>query len=147
MLHNLAPKWKVSLEDFQMYLVASGITDNKKKRALLLNQAGPRVREIFRQIPDNGDDDDFDTAVAKLNAYFEPQKHRLCDVYQFRQAKQGNTETLDQYYTRQRSLSPRCEFARITPLCQSVSLKWPKSTRCHTRSTTRSKQYTANKHF
>ena len=87
-----------------MYLVASGVTDKKKKRVLLLYQAGPRVREIFRQIPDHGDDDDFDTAVNKLNAYFEPQKHRLYDVYQFRQAKQGETETLDQYYTWLRSL-------------------------------------------
>ena len=107
---NLAPKWKVWLEDFQMYLVASGVTDKTKKRALLLYQAGPRVREIFRQLPDNGNDDDFDTAVEKLNAYFEPQKHRLYDVYQFRQAKQGNTETLDQYYTRLRSLSQHCDF-------------------------------------
>ena len=47
---NLAPKrnW---LQDFQMYLVASGVADKKKKRALLLYQAGPRVREIFPQIP------------------------------------------------------------------------------------------------
>jgi hypothetical protein len=35
----------------------------------------------------------------------------LYDVYQFRQAKQGNTETLDQYYTRLRSLSQYCDFA------------------------------------
>ena len=74
---NFAPKWKIWLQDFEMYLVASGVTDKKKKRALILYQAGPRVREIFRQIPDHGDDDDFDTAVNKLNAYFEPQKHRL----------------------------------------------------------------------
>ena len=107
---NLAPKWKIWLQDFEMYLVASGVTDKKKKRALLLYQAGPRVREIFRQIPDHGDDDDFDTAVNKLNAYFEPQKHRLYDVYQFRQAKQVETETLDQYYTRLRSLSKNCDF-------------------------------------
>ena len=95
-----------------MYLVASVVTDKKKKRALLLYQAGPwpRVREIFRQIPDHGDDDDFDTAVNKLNAYFEPQKHRLYDVYQFRQAKQGEMETLDQHYTRLRSLSQNCDF-------------------------------------
>ncbi len=73
--------------------MASGVTDKKKKRALLLYQAGLRVLEIFRQLPDNGNDDDFDTAVEKLNAYFEPQKHRLYDVYQFRQAKQGNTES------------------------------------------------------
>ena len=107
---NLAPKWKIWLQDFEMYLVASGVTDNKKQRALLLYQAGPRVREIFRQIPDHGDDDDFDTAVNKLNAYFEPQQHRLYDVYQFRQTKQGEMETLDQYYTRLRSLSQNCDF-------------------------------------
>ena len=74
---NLAPKWKIWLEDFQMYLVASGDTDKKKKRALFLYQAGPRVREIFLQLPDKGNDDDFDKAVEKLNAYFKPQKHRL----------------------------------------------------------------------
>jgi hypothetical protein len=91
--------------------VASGDTDKKKKRALFLYQAGPRVREIFLQLPDNGNDDDFDKTVEKLNAYFKPQKHRLYDVYQFRQAKQGNTETLDQYYTRLRSLSQHCDFA------------------------------------
>ena len=83
----------------------------KKKRAFLLYQAGPKVREIFRQIPENGNDDDFDKATELLNAHFEPQKNRLYDVYEFRQAKQGNAETLDQYYTRLRTLSKRCDFA------------------------------------
>ena len=45
---NIAPRWHIWLEDFQMYLVATGITDKKKKRALLLYQAGPKVRDIFR---------------------------------------------------------------------------------------------------
>ncbi len=103
-------RYDLTLTDFQMYLVASGIIDKKKKRALLLYQTGPRVREIFRQLPNNGNDDDFGTAVEKLTAYFEPQKHRLYDFYQFRQAKQGNTETLDQYYTRLRNLSQHCDF-------------------------------------
>ena len=31
-------------------------------------------------------------------------------MYEFREARQGSTETLDQYYTRLRSLSARCEF-------------------------------------
>ena len=52
---SVAPKWKVWLEDFEMFLVANGITDTTRKRALLLYQAGPRVREIFRQIPNTGD--------------------------------------------------------------------------------------------
>ena len=66
-----------------MYLVASGVTDKNKKRPLLLYQAGLRVCEIFCQLPDNGNDDDFDTAVAKLNAYFELPKHRLYDFINF----------------------------------------------------------------
>ena len=108
---NIAPRWHIWLEDFQMYLVATGITDKKKKRALLLYQAGPKVREIFRQIPENGNDDDFDKAIELLNTHFEQQKHRLYDVYEFRQAKQGSAETLDQYYTRLRTWSKRCDFA------------------------------------
>ena len=55
---NLAPKWKTWIEDFQTYLVATGFTDKKRQRALFLYQVGPSVRKIFRQIPDNGDDDD-----------------------------------------------------------------------------------------
>ena len=108
---NLAPKWKIWIEDFQMYLVATGITDKKRQRALLLYQAGARVREIFRQLPDTGDD--LETAVAKLNEYFEPQKHRLYEVYKFRQAAQENNESIDQYHTRLRSLAERCQFENM----------------------------------
>ena len=38
---NLAPRWRIRLEGFQMYLAA-----HKKKRALLLYQADPRVRDF-----------------------------------------------------------------------------------------------------
>ena len=37
---NLAPRWRIRLEDFQLYLAATGKTDTKKNRALLLYQAG-----------------------------------------------------------------------------------------------------------
>ena len=49
---SLAAKWKLWMEDFEMFILASGITDSKRKRALLLYQAGQRVREIFRQLQD-----------------------------------------------------------------------------------------------
>ena len=74
---NIAPRWKIWIKDFKTYLVANGITDKKRQPELLLYQAGPRVRPIFRQLPDTGEDDDIDTEIEKLNSYFEPQKHRL----------------------------------------------------------------------
>ena len=67
---SVAPRWKTWVADFKTYLVANAITDNKRKKALLLYLAGPRVREIFRQIPNTGDEDAFDTALTKLNEYF-----------------------------------------------------------------------------
>ena len=48
---SLATRWTNWLDDFEMFILASGITDEKRKRALLLYQAGQRVREIFRQLP------------------------------------------------------------------------------------------------
>ena len=57
---------KIWIDDFKAYLVATGITDKKRQRALFLYQVGSRVREIFRQLPDTGEDNDLDTAVTKL---------------------------------------------------------------------------------
>ena len=67
-----------------MYLVATNITDDKQKRAMLLYQAGPDTQEIFKTIPDTGDD--FNTALTKLNDYFSPKRNVDYEIFQFRQA-------------------------------------------------------------
>ena len=110
---SVAPKWKLWVADFGTFLVANDITDPKRQRAMLLFMAGPRVRDIFRHLPDTGDDDDFDAALVKLNEYFEPQKNRVYEVYKFRQAKQQPQKTIDQYHTRLRALGETCEFHDI----------------------------------
>ena len=107
---SLAARWKDWMADFEMFITASGITDAKRKRALLLYQSGPRVREIFKQLPDTGADEDYDVATAKLHEYFEPQRNRRYEVYRFRQATQERNETLDQFHTRLRTLAQTCEF-------------------------------------
>ena len=110
---SLATRWKNWIADFDMFIIASGITDPKRKRALLLYQAGPRIREIFKQIPDTGNDDDYERAKDKLREHFEPQKNRRYEVYRFRKATQEPQETLDQFHTRLRSLAETCEFAEV----------------------------------
>ena len=107
---SVAPRWKIWIADFQTYLVANAITDNKRKKALLLHLAGPRIREIFRQIPETGDAAAYDTALAKLEEYFEPRKNTLYEVFKFQQAVQGPQEIIDQYHTRLRTLGATCDF-------------------------------------
>ena len=40
---SVAMCWTTWLSDFEMFLLASGITDTKRQRALLFYTAGPRV--------------------------------------------------------------------------------------------------------
>ena len=94
---SLATKWNNWQSDFDMYLTASGITDPTRKHALLSYQAGRRVREIFKKIPDTGTSAGYDTAKDKLKAHFDPQKNKRYEVYRFRQAMQESNETLDQF--------------------------------------------------
>ena len=114
---SLGARWNIWMEDFEMFILASGITDPKKKRALLLYQAGQGVREIFRQIPDTGSRElQMITKLRKpnshfeLKAHFEPQQNRRYAVYRFRQATQEVNETLDQFHTRLRTLAQTCSF-------------------------------------
>ena len=110
---SLATRWNTWLADFEMFLLASGITDAKRKRALLFYQAGQRVREIFRQIPETGTDSDYKIAKNKLTEYFEPHKNRRYEVYRFRQAVQEPSETLDQFHTRLLTLAQTCSFTDV----------------------------------
>ena len=64
---------------------------------------------IFEQIPNNGDDNNFLT--ERRNEYFQPQTNRRYEVYRFRQTKQNQEESLDQFHTRLRTLARNCEFA------------------------------------
>eukprot|EP00794_Sanderia_malayensis_P021135 gene21135-23211_t len=107
---SVGPRWRIWLDDFETFVVANAITDDTRKRALLLFQAGPRVREIFRQLPNTGEAKDYKKAVEKLTEHFEPQRNKLYEVYKFRQAAQQPNETIDKFHTRLRSLAQSCEF-------------------------------------
>eukprot|EP00794_Sanderia_malayensis_P017235 gene17235-18956_t len=105
---SISARWRQWLRDFDTFLVASGVTDSTRQRALLLYQAGSRVREIFSQLEETGEndeDDDYENAKRKLTEYFDAQKNRRYEVYKFRQCQQETGETLDAFHTRLRKLS------------------------------------------
>ena len=89
-------------------MIANDITSDKRKRALVLYQAGSRIREIVRQLQDTGEDTNYQRVVGKLH---EPRRNRLYKVYHIRQAKELPGETLDQFHTLLRILSQTCEFS------------------------------------
>lgn len=84
------------------------IKDKARKRALLLHCAGPKVQDIFDTLEDTGED--FKTAGEKLLEYFEPKRHHLFSIYQFRQLAQEEEESYDDYTTRLKQAAAPCEF-------------------------------------
>ena len=110
---NTGHRWKKWLGRFERLLVAMNITDKKQQRAMLLHFAGPAVDEIFDTLPNTGEAKDYDKAIEALNAYFIPHVNTAFEEYNFRQAKQNQSETLDAFHTRLRQLSQNCSFTDV----------------------------------
>ena len=108
---TLGQRWSKWVKGLEYFLVASNVTDKKQKRAVLLHLAGAEVQTIFETLSDTGED--YDSALAKLTAYFEPKKNIPFERHAFRQAVQGPAESIDAYVTRLRSLARTCEYASI----------------------------------
>ena len=96
------------------FLAAKGITKDTQKQALLLHCAGQDVQDIFVKLSDPGPAPDGETQYAKamrlLDAHFLPQVNIPFERHQFRQAKQEEFETADQFGTRLFQLSENCDF-------------------------------------
>ena len=107
---SVSQRWKDWLKRFQRFIMAMDIKDDTRKRNLLLYLAGPEVDKIFETLPETGENKDYALAVKKLSEYFAPKKNVLYEIHVFRQAKQNQEETLDQFYTRLCQLAQTCEF-------------------------------------
>ena len=105
---SVGQRWLRWKKAFQSYITASGVSDDKEQRALLLHSAGPEVQDIFETLTVSGDK--YDDAVAALDSYFIPKKNMAFERHQFRQAAQNDGETTDAYVTRLRQLIKSCEY-------------------------------------
>ena len=83
----------------------------KTNMSILLQYAGRSIDEIFDNLENTGEDKDYKTAIDKLSEYFSPQTNIAYKVYNIRQAKQREGESLGSYHMRLRQLSKTCEFA------------------------------------
>ena len=120
---SLSRRWKEWKRRFEIYLLALNITNAKQKRAILLYQDGQATQDIFDTLPETGDDDDYDTAMSKLDEYFTPKKNIDYEIFKFRTAKQQQHETIEQYMTRLRKTATNCNFTNIDSEVKSTIIQ------------------------
>ena len=109
----LATKWKRWKRGFEYFLKGKGVQSGTQKRALLLHLAGSEVQDIFETLADTGTDDQYEVAVTKLDDHFTPQKNIPFERHVFRQLKQEENESTDQYITRLRQKAVYCNFDNV----------------------------------
>ena len=127
---NLAKKWQIWKEDFNLFVVASGITNAEQKKALLLHMAGKEVREVYRTLqPD--ENDKLENVIEKLDGYFKEKKNLSYERYIFKKTTQRAEEDTITYITRLRTLSESCEYTdndaeirdHFIATCRSIKLR------------------------
>ena len=119
---TLGERWADWLRTLEIALVAFGITEAARKRAMLLHLAGKAVIQISATLTvvNAQDEDDYTAMVRVLTAHFTPANNTQYNKYIFRQAKQGTDETIDQFHVRLKKLSVGCGFADNNVLQEEI---------------------------
>ena len=110
---NVGVKWQKWVLWYENFLVAYDINTDARKKALLLNFAGPTVHDIYETLSPATIGDNYADTLKVLNDYFLPKKNVEFEIYKFRQTKQEVNESLDTYYTKLKQLAKYCEFDNI----------------------------------
>ena len=105
---TIAQRWTKWVKQFELYVIASGVTDADQKRALFLHMAGPDIQDIYDTLSASGDT--YELAQSKINTYFEPTKDTPWERLQFRRTLPIPQETVHEYVIRLQQKAKYCEF-------------------------------------
>lgn len=127
---TLGRRWSKWVQSLEHFILASGITDSKQKRAVLLHLAGQEVQDVFATLQDTGED--YNTALQRLTAYFEPKKNVPFKRHIFRSAARMPDEPLNAFATRLWQLVKSCDYGerasemirdQLVDKCYSLDLR------------------------
>ena len=104
-LHNF-PKY---VQCVQLYFKANNITEDCKK-AVFLSALGYEMYDILTNIFTNPETEDFDMLVDKLTNHFHPKSSIVAERYKFGCCRQGNSESLADFFVDLQRLSARCNL-------------------------------------
>ena len=105
---TVSQRWTKWRKSFEYFVIASGVRNQERKRALLLHLVGPATQDIYETLTD--DDQSYDSTIEALEQHFSITKNVPFERSKFHQAKQQQNESVEQYITRLRTLSLYCEY-------------------------------------
>lgn len=120
------PRWKRS---FELYIVAKGIHDWERKKAVLLHCGGQDLQDIYYSKPEEQTKpgtilpsdptkeqleeygkEVYNLCVKVLDEHFTPKTNVVHERFLFRKMHQKSDENVEQYLVRLRGQANKCEF-------------------------------------
>ena len=104
--------WEEYIERLVQFFVANEITDDVKKRAILLSNVGGRTYGIVRSLlsPKKPNEVSYDHIVETLRDHFHPRPSVTVARFRFFTCSQQLNESVQVYIARLRQLSRDCQF-------------------------------------
>ena len=109
---GFANKWKSWKLSFEIYVIASGVTDNKQKRAVLLHMGDHQLQKLFQTLPDTWEGNYYDKCSQAVDKYFEVKKNVPKERQNFLSMSPEGGETINIFIVRLKKTVEHCEFGR-----------------------------------
>ena len=96
------------------YTAALDITDDGRKRAVLLHLVGAEVQDVYDTLPEPqvaATATEYERCVAKLKQYLQPAGNVMAERVTFQRTCMAAGETFDEYLVRLRAVAGRCGFS------------------------------------
>ena len=107
-----ASRWDIWIEDFELFLIGSGVSDPDQSLATLLYVVGPEARQIYASKKKNTDK--YDDVKRILKDHFAPLKNEDYEILKFSQLRQRDSESIDDFVVRLRSEVKKCGYDEAT---------------------------------
>ncbi|XP_055584846.1 uncharacterized protein LOC129737711 [Uranotaenia lowii] len=125
--NQLAREWRSWRSSLEVYFEAYDITDQNKMRANLLHLGGSQLQRVYNGLPDVDKvsliavkPNYYDTAVNKLNEYFEPGRQCVLGRRRLRSISQEKNERFAYFMLRLRQQLPDCGLDQYSVETQEV---------------------------
>ena len=107
-----ALEWDVFAEQLSYYLVANGIEDAGKKRALLLSACGTSTYKLLKTLvaPAKLSSKSFADLVKLAQDHYTPKPSVIMSRFKFNTSFRQEGESITQFVTRLRDLSSLCDY-------------------------------------
>ena len=107
--------WTEYTDQLSYYFIANGISDNAKRRAILISCCGPAIFRLIKSLvfPDSLTDFSFAQLVEKVRVHREPKTSTILRRFQFNSRTRAPDESVADYVAGLRRLAERCAYGEM----------------------------------